>query len=90
MFLELSLPLYSQYAVQVLSLSTVLKSIVGVAGGATRAALTQHQVKEQGEEKKSFKKKRKTLRNHAGENDNYKGLIADVNYIFSNLFTNIG
>uniref|UniRef100_A0A0A9Z6W1 UPF0420 protein C16orf58 n=1 Tax=Lygus hesperus TaxID=30085 RepID=A0A0A9Z6W1_LYGHE len=37
------LPLYSNYALQILCFSTSLKALVGVAGGATRAAITQHQ-----------------------------------------------
>ncbi|KAF6206750.1 hypothetical protein GE061_017986 [Apolygus lucorum] len=37
------LPHYSDYALQILCFSTSLKALVGVAGGATRAAITQHQ-----------------------------------------------
>ena len=44
MFLELSLPFFMGYSTLLLCTATVLKSIVGVAGGATRAAITQHQV----------------------------------------------
>lgn len=36
------MPTYPIYATYILCCSTVLKAIVGVAGGATRAALTQH------------------------------------------------
>ncbi|XP_037961215.1 RUS family member 1 [Teleopsis dalmanni] len=36
------LPKYPHLSTQILCCSTVLKAIVGVAGGATRAALTQH------------------------------------------------
>ncbi|KAK3927586.1 RUS family member 1 [Frankliniella fusca] len=43
MFLELLLPYFMGYSTMLLCAATVLKSIVGVAGGATRAALTQHQ-----------------------------------------------
>lgn len=43
MGLELFLPYFSPYSLGILCLSTAMKSIVGVAGGATRAALTQHQ-----------------------------------------------
>lgn len=42
--LLLSIPWIRQYSLIVLSFSSCAKSIVGVAGGATRAALTQHQV----------------------------------------------
>lgn len=45
MGLELLLPYFSSYSLGILCISTAMKSIVGVAGGATRAALTQHQVK---------------------------------------------
>lgn len=44
MGLELFLPYFSSYSLGILCISTAMKSIVGVAGGATRAALTQHQV----------------------------------------------
>ncbi|KAK2581179.1 hypothetical protein KPH14_007983 [Odynerus spinipes] len=43
MGIELLIPYFSAYSVVVLCASTAMKSIVGVAGGATRAALTQHQ-----------------------------------------------
>lgn len=43
MFLELLLPYFMGYSTPLLCAATILKSIVGVAGGATRAALTQHQ-----------------------------------------------
>ncbi|CAD6998431.1 unnamed protein product [Ceratitis capitata] len=36
------LPKYPFFSTQLLCATTVIKSIVGVAGGATRAALTQH------------------------------------------------
>lgn len=42
--LLLSIPWVRQFSLIVLSFSSCAKSIVGVAGGATRAALTQHQV----------------------------------------------
>jgi len=45
MSLELCSPLLPEsYFATVLCLATSMKAIVGVAGGATRAALTQHQV----------------------------------------------
>lgn len=43
MGLELLLPLLSSYSTHILCITTTMKSIVGVAGGATRAAITQHQ-----------------------------------------------
>ena len=43
MGIELLLPYFSSYSLVILCISTAMKSIVGVAGGATRAALTQHQ-----------------------------------------------
>ncbi|XP_033329880.2 RUS family member 1 isoform X1 [Megalopta genalis] len=43
MGIELLLPYYSSYSLAILCVSMVMKSIVGVAGGATRAAITQHQ-----------------------------------------------
>ncbi|XP_076387435.1 RUS family member 1 [Megachile rotundata] len=43
MGLELLLPYFSSYSLAILCVSTAMKSIVGVAGGATRAAVTQHQ-----------------------------------------------
>ncbi|XP_075991115.1 uncharacterized protein LOC142986482 [Anticarsia gemmatalis] len=42
MCMELALPLFKNFTTPVLCISTVMKSIVGVAGGATRAAMTQH------------------------------------------------
>lgn len=44
MGIELTLPYFPNYSLVILCLSTAMKSIVGVAGSATRAALTQHQV----------------------------------------------
>jgi hypothetical protein len=44
MALELLLPLLLTYSTHILCISTALKSVVGVAGGATRAAITHHQV----------------------------------------------
>ncbi|XP_071446420.1 RUS family member 1 [Hetaerina americana] len=43
MVIEMLLPYTYGYVTLVLCLSTSLKAIVGVAGGATRAAITQHQ-----------------------------------------------
>ncbi|KAK0094054.1 hypothetical protein PV326_011940 [Microctonus aethiopoides] len=44
MGIELTLPYFSPSSITlILCVSTAMKSIVGVAGGATRAALTQHQ-----------------------------------------------
>ncbi|KAI5647057.1 vitamin b6 photo-protection and homoeostasis domain-containing protein [Phthorimaea operculella] len=42
MCIEISLPLFRNYTTTALCVSTAMKAIVGVAGGATRAALTQH------------------------------------------------
>uniref|UniRef100_A0A2A4JR68 DUF647 domain-containing protein n=1 Tax=Heliothis virescens TaxID=7102 RepID=A0A2A4JR68_HELVI len=42
MCMELALPVFKNYTTLVLCASTVMKAIVGVAGGATRAAMTQH------------------------------------------------
>ncbi|KAG6461327.1 hypothetical protein O3G_MSEX012557 [Manduca sexta] len=42
MCIELTLPLFRNHTTAILCTSTVLKAIVGVAGGATRAAMTQH------------------------------------------------
>ncbi|XP_076626425.1 RUS family member 1 isoform X1 [Colletes latitarsis] len=42
MGVELLLPYFSSYSLVILCISTAMKSIVGVAGGATRAALVQH------------------------------------------------
>jgi len=42
--LLLSIPWIRQFSLIILSFSSCTKSIVSVAGGATRAALTQHQV----------------------------------------------
>jgi hypothetical protein len=44
MALELLMPMLLSYSTHILCIATALKSIVGVAGGATRAAITQHQV----------------------------------------------
>jgi len=44
MGMELLVPYFLSYSVVILCISTIMKAIVGVAGGATRAALTQHQV----------------------------------------------
>ncbi|XP_049952057.1 RUS family member 1 [Schistocerca serialis cubense] len=41
--LELLLPFFRNWSTLVLCVSTTLKAVVGVAGGATRAAITQHQ-----------------------------------------------
>lgn len=43
MFLELLLPTFVQHSTSILCVATAMKAIVGVAGGATRAAITQHQ-----------------------------------------------
>ncbi|KAJ4439571.1 hypothetical protein ANN_07698 [Periplaneta americana] len=43
MALELLLPMFMEYSTYILCISTAMKSVVGVAGGATRAAITQHQ-----------------------------------------------
>ncbi|GFG32142.1 hypothetical protein Cfor_06901 [Coptotermes formosanus] len=43
MALELLVPMFLTYSTHILCIATALKSIVGVAGGATRAAITQHQ-----------------------------------------------
>ncbi|XP_026318268.1 RUS1 family protein C16orf58 homolog [Hyposmocoma kahamanoa] len=42
MCIEMSLPIFKQLTTFALCVSTVMKAIVGVAGGATRAAMTQH------------------------------------------------
>ncbi|CAH0716101.1 unnamed protein product, partial [Brenthis ino] len=42
MCIEIALPLFSKYVTFALCISTIMKAIVGVAGGATRAAMTQH------------------------------------------------
>ncbi|XP_045784686.1 RUS family member 1 isoform X2 [Maniola jurtina] len=42
MCIEISLPVFHNYTTNALCISTVMKSIVGVAGGATRVAMTQH------------------------------------------------
>jgi len=42
--LLLSIPGIRQFSLIILSFSSCAKSVVSVAGGATRAALTQHQV----------------------------------------------
>lgn len=43
MFVEIfGLPLFAEHATYVLCATSTLKALVGVAGGATRAALTQH------------------------------------------------
>eukprot|EP00040_Diaphanoeca_grandis_P024426 m.134240 g.134240 ORF g.134240 m.134240 type:complete len:462 (+) comp29726_c0_seq1:197-1582(+) len=44
-FVEILAPGFPQYFVLLNCLSSVAKSIVGVAGGATRAAMTQHQAR---------------------------------------------
>lgn len=43
MGIELLLPYYSSYSLGILCVTTCMKSIVGIAGEATRAALIQHQ-----------------------------------------------
>lgn len=43
MGIELLIPYFSTYSMTILCASSAMKSIVGIAGGATRAALTQHQ-----------------------------------------------
>jgi len=43
--LEMLAPLFKAYFTFVACLSSVSKAIVGVAGGATRAAMTQHQAR---------------------------------------------
>lgn len=43
MCIELFLPYFRDWSTVVLCISTTMKAIVGVAGGATRAAITQHQ-----------------------------------------------
>ncbi|XP_063225959.1 RUS family member 1 isoform X2 [Bacillus rossius redtenbacheri] len=41
--LEMCLPLVTEHSTALLCASTAVKAVVGVAGGATRAAVTQHQ-----------------------------------------------
>ncbi|XP_011862341.1 PREDICTED: RUS1 family protein C16orf58 homolog isoform X2 [Vollenhovia emeryi] len=41
--IELLVPYFSSYSVSILCISTTMKSIVGVAGGATRTAMIHHQ-----------------------------------------------
>ncbi|XP_044271466.1 RUS family member 1 isoform X2 [Tribolium madens] len=43
MILELSIPHLTHLSTEILCLSTLMKSMVGVAGGATRASITNHQ-----------------------------------------------
>ncbi|XP_060527963.1 RUS family member 1 [Cylas formicarius] len=43
MLIELCLPQFQQYSTEVLCVTSVMKSIVGIAGGATRASITYHQ-----------------------------------------------
>lgn len=43
MCLELYIPNLLQYSIYLLCISTAMKALVGVAGGATRAALINHQ-----------------------------------------------
>lgn len=45
MCVELVVPYYSHYSLQMLCATTSMKAIVGVAGGATRASITNHQAK---------------------------------------------
>lgn len=45
MCVELIIPYYSFYSLQMLCATTSMKAIVGVAGGATRASITNHQAK---------------------------------------------
>ncbi|XP_049884650.1 RUS family member 1 [Pectinophora gossypiella] len=42
MCLEVALPVFKPHTTLILCISTTMKAIVGVAGGATRVALTQH------------------------------------------------
>ncbi|KAL4717489.1 hypothetical protein ACJJTC_000638 [Scirpophaga incertulas] len=42
MCIEIALPLFKNYTTFALCISTIMKAIVGVAGGATRIAMTQH------------------------------------------------
>ncbi|KAF5308721.1 hypothetical protein FQR65_LT06082 [Abscondita terminalis] len=43
MFLELLVPFIGKFSLQILCITTSMKAVVGVAGGATRASITQHQ-----------------------------------------------
>ncbi|XP_050502873.1 RUS family member 1 [Diabrotica virgifera virgifera] len=43
MCIELCLPYFSNYSMELLCVTSSMKSIVGVAGGATRASITHHQ-----------------------------------------------
>lgn len=43
MALELVIPMFVDYSTELLCFSSSMKAIVGVAGGATRASITQHQ-----------------------------------------------
>ncbi|XP_028310908.1 RUS family member 1 [Gouania willdenowi] len=45
MFMEISAPYFPPFFVVILCIAGIFKSIVGVAGGATRAALTVHQAR---------------------------------------------
>ncbi|KAK4875400.1 hypothetical protein RN001_011822 [Aquatica leii] len=43
MFLELLVPFIGRFSLQILCITTSMKAVVGVAGSATRASITQHQ-----------------------------------------------
>ncbi|CAG9860719.1 unnamed protein product [Phyllotreta striolata] len=43
MTVELVLPYFSQFSMHLLCLTSTMKSLVGIAGGATRASITNHQ-----------------------------------------------
>ncbi|KAF5298063.1 hypothetical protein FQA39_LY11831 [Lamprigera yunnana] len=43
MFLELLVPYIGHFSLQILCITTSMKAVVGVAGSATRASITQHQ-----------------------------------------------
>ncbi|XP_045473543.1 RUS family member 1 [Harmonia axyridis] len=46
MAIELGIPYYSHKSMEILCLTSIMKSIVGIAGGATRASITYHQAKQ--------------------------------------------
>ncbi|XP_044753788.1 RUS family member 1 isoform X2 [Coccinella septempunctata] len=46
MLIEIGIPFYSGRSMEILCLTSMMKSIVGIAGGATRASITNHQAKQ--------------------------------------------
>ncbi|KAM7329417.1 hypothetical protein ACRRTK_011030 [Alexandromys fortis] len=73
MFLEIMAPMYPVFFTMTVSISNLAKCIVGVAGGATRAALTMHQARRNNMADVSAKDSSQVSIKHWGDSEVGKG-----------------